>query len=97
MREENPVKGFSIFKEGKYKKDCRKYLHLGKRILETELKIISYPEKSRLLHGPLSACKGFLHASVDQNLRILYQPDYKNRIIFLTDLLTHRDMEKKCG
>ncbi len=69
-----------------------------KRILRTELDIVNWPEYSPLLHGQLAGkCKVYLHARVDQNLRILYKPDYKNKIIFLTDLLTHREMERKCG
>lgn len=95
---DNPVLGFSIVKERRYKKDCKNYKSMMKRILKTELDIVGYPEKNRLLHGPLSGkCEGFLHARVDQNLRILYKPDYEHKIIFLTDFLPHREMEKKCG
>lgn len=98
MAEKNPVQGFSIVKEKKYKNDCKPYKSKMKKILKTELNIVRYPEKNSLLHGPLSGkCKRLLHARVDQNLRILYKPDYEYKIIFLTDLLPHREMEKKCG
>tara|TARA_Y100000310_G_scaffold124700_1_gene123421 strand:+ start:45202 stop:45501 length:300 start_codon:yes stop_codon:yes gene_type:complete len=93
----NPVLGFSIEKTRRYKKDCIKYKNILNRILNTELKIINYPNRSRVLHGPLgNNCKGFLHAYIDENSRILYKPYYKKKIVFLKFILTHREMEKKC-
>ncbi|HLC78243.1 MAG TPA: hypothetical protein VJH92_03905 [Candidatus Nanoarchaeia archaeon] len=97
MAEPNPVLGFSIVKDKKYKRDCEAYRNMIKRILNTELDIVGWPERSPLLHAPLHRkCEGYLHARVDQNLRILYKPDYKDKIIFLERLLNHREMERKC-
>jgi len=98
MRETNPLLGFSIVKEKSYKNDCKRYKHMNKRILNTELKIVGNPEKSRLLHGPLSKrCKGLLHAYVDENMRILYKPDYKHKIIYLRNFWLHTRMEQRCN
>ena len=98
MAEKNPVLGFEIVKEKKYKKDCKPYGNLKKRILNTELKIVNNPDKGVLLHEPLSGrCTGLLHARVDQNMRILYRPDYEHKMVFLERFLPHRGMEKKCN
>ena len=94
----NPVQGFDTYKEKKYEDDCRPYGRLTKRIVKAELKIVNWPERSRLLHGPLSGkCEGFLHARVDQNMRIIYKPNYEKKIIFLTNFLTHDEMERMCN
>jgi len=94
----NPVGGFSISKDNSYRGECARYQRLMKKILNTELKIVGYPSRNGLLHEPLSnRCKGLLHARVDQNMRILYLPDYKNKIVFLKRLLPHREMEKMCN
>ena len=71
---------------------------MTKRIINTELRIVGNPEKSKVLHGPFTGkkCKGLLHAYVGENMRILYEPDYKNKIIFLKRFLTHTQMEQKC-
>ncbi|MBT4804890.1 hypothetical protein HON71_01840 [Candidatus Woesearchaeota archaeon] len=99
MGDPNLVLGFDISKSNRYKKDCKKYNDLIKRIISTELKIVGYPEKSRVLHGPFTGkkCKGLLHAYVGENMRILYKPDYKNKIVFLKRFLTHTQMEQKCN
>lgn len=89
----NPVKGFSIVKTNDYIRDCRSYGNMMKRILNTELKIVGWPEWSKLLHEPLKSSK-CLHACVDQNMRILYRPDYKKKLIVLTSLLTHRELDR---
>ena len=94
----NPVSGYDISKTSKYKKNCKPYGNMKKKILNVELKIVGNPHKTTELHGALSGnCDGLLHARVDRNMRILYEPDHEHRIIFLTDFLTHREMDKKCS
>jgi mRNA-degrading endonuclease RelE of RelBE toxin-antitoxin system len=71
---------------------------MKKKILNVELKIVGNPDKTTELHGALKGkCKGLLHARVDRNMRILYEPDHEHKIIFLTDFLPHREMDKKCS
>ena len=59
----NPVFGFEVVKDKNYEKDCKPYKNRKKDILNTELSIVKYPERSRQYHGPIAAksCKGARH------------------------------------
>ena len=93
----NPVRGYSISKSSKYKKDCKKQQRLQNQILNKELTIVGLEEYEYVYHGKLSnACKGLLHARVDKNFRIIYSADDEHRIIFLKRMILHTLMDKKC-
>ena len=97
VEESNPVKGFSIIKTKNYRKACKKYSGIRKQVINTELNIVNFPFKITKLHGPLVKCPGKLHARVNDNMRILYEPNYKKKIITLTHLIIHDDMDKMCS
>jgi mRNA-degrading endonuclease YafQ of YafQ-DinJ toxin-antitoxin module len=95
---DNPVRGYSISKSSKYKKECKNQERFQSQILRKELNIVGLPEYEKKYHEPLHGkCEDMRHARVDDNFRIIYSVDHKHRIIFLKRMVLHKTMERICN
>ncbi len=80
-------------RSNKYIDDCKKYS--DKNIADVETKIITYPYAKKL-HEKITAgkWKGYLHARLTENIRIMYLWFPEERLLRYEAIITKNELEK---
>ncbi len=88
------IKG--VERTGNYLKANDKYKSSLKAIKKCESDILSTKEYIKNLHEPIKYGKyaGYLHAKIDNNLRLMYFVDTNTKILWFDNIITKNELEK---
>lgn len=88
------IKG--VKRTNNYSKAIDKYKSNARAIEKCESNILSAKEYIKNMHEPIKHGKyaGYLHARIDNNLRLMYFIDMNTKILWFDNVITKNDLEK---